>query len=152
MLGDFAKNYSFLCQDAAQGFHWTNEQATLHPTVVYYRLVEGDAIKHVCCVAISNHMNHDAIAVHVFIKRVLSYIKEKTTVKKVFYFSDGAASQHKNKFNFINLVHHVEDFGVPAEWHFLQLLMEKGKGPCDGVGRRRYCKAPSSTSKSAAPY
>ena len=36
VLGDFAENYSFLSQDAAQGFHWTNEQATLHQTIIYY--------------------------------------------------------------------------------------------------------------------
>ena len=24
VLGNFAENYSFLCPDAAQGFHWTN--------------------------------------------------------------------------------------------------------------------------------
>lgn len=132
VLGDFAENYSFLCQDAAQGFHWTNEQATLHSTVIYYRTAEGEAIKHACFVVISNHMKHDAISVHVFMKRMLSYMKEKTEVTKVLYFSDGAASQYKNKSNFINLAHHEEDFGVPGEWHFF--ATSHGKGPCDGVG------------------
>ena len=77
-------------------------------------------------------MNHDAISVHVFMKRVLFYIREKIEVTKVFYFSDGAASQYKNKSNFINFDHHVEDFGFPAEWHFF--ATSNGKGPCDGVG------------------
>ena len=31
---DFAENYSFIVQDAIQGFHWNNSQATLHPFVV----------------------------------------------------------------------------------------------------------------------
>lgn len=34
---DFAENYSFIVQDAAQGFHWDNSQVTLHPFAVYYR-------------------------------------------------------------------------------------------------------------------
>lgn len=34
---DFAENYSFVVQDAVQGFHWNNDQATLHPFCVYYR-------------------------------------------------------------------------------------------------------------------
>ena len=37
---DFAENYSFIVQDAIQGFHWNNSQATLHPFAVYYR--DGD--------------------------------------------------------------------------------------------------------------
>jgi hypothetical protein len=36
-LGDFAENYSFIVKDAAQGFHWENSQATLHPFLAYYR-------------------------------------------------------------------------------------------------------------------
>ena len=30
VVGDFSENYSFVLQDAAQGFHWNNAQATLH--------------------------------------------------------------------------------------------------------------------------
>ena len=38
----FAENYYFLVQyyiqdDAAQGFHWNNSQATIHPFVTYFR-------------------------------------------------------------------------------------------------------------------
>ena len=32
----FVKNYSFSVQVAAQGFHWNNSQATIHPFVIYY--------------------------------------------------------------------------------------------------------------------
>ena len=33
---DFAENYSFVFQDAAQGFHWSNSQATIHPFAAYF--------------------------------------------------------------------------------------------------------------------
>ena len=33
--GDFSENYSFIVQDAVQGFHWTNSMATLHPFVAH---------------------------------------------------------------------------------------------------------------------
>jgi hypothetical protein len=33
---DFSENYSFVIQDAIQGFHWNNSQATVHPFVAYY--------------------------------------------------------------------------------------------------------------------
>jgi len=44
-------------------------------------------------------------------------------LKKVIYFSDGAASQYKNCKNFSNLCYHEKDFGVKAEWHFLRPQM-----------------------------
>ena len=31
VTADFSENYSFVLQDSAQGFHWNNSQATLHP-------------------------------------------------------------------------------------------------------------------------
>ena len=37
ILLDFAENYSFVVQDAVQGFHWENSQATLHPFVAYFQ-------------------------------------------------------------------------------------------------------------------
>ena len=37
VLADFSENYAFILQDAAQGFHWNNAQATIHPFVVYFR-------------------------------------------------------------------------------------------------------------------
>ena len=31
VTADFSENYSFVLQDAVQGFHWNNAQATIHP-------------------------------------------------------------------------------------------------------------------------
>ena len=52
-------------------------------------------------------------------------------IKKIFNFSDGSASQYKNKFNFINLSKHQEDFGISAQWNFF--VTSHGKGACDGI-------------------
>ena len=37
--GDFTKNYSFVVQDEVQGFHWNNLHCTLHPVIVFMRMV-----------------------------------------------------------------------------------------------------------------
>ena len=81
---------------------------------------------------VSDSLVHDTIAVSYFQKRLLSVIKGKVEPKKIFYFSDGAAAQYKNRKNFANLAYHEEDYGVPAEWHFF--ATSHGKGPCDGIG------------------
>jgi len=53
-------------------------------------------------------------------------------LKKIHYFSDGSAAQYKNKFNFVNVSFHDEDFGVQCDWNFF--ATSHGKNSCDGVG------------------
>ena len=62
VICDFSDNYSFVLQDAAQGFHWNNSQATLHPFVAYYK--ESGELQHISFVIISDCLHHDTIAVH----------------------------------------------------------------------------------------
>ncbi|KAF4530231.1 hypothetical protein B566_EDAN018372 [Ephemera danica] len=47
-------------------------------------------------------------------------------------YADGSAAQYKNKFNYLNLTYHAEEFGVPAEWHHFGT--SHGRGVCDAVG------------------
>ena len=112
VLLDFAENYAYVLQDAAQGFHWNNAQATIHPFVCYYR--SDDTLKHISYVIISDCMKHDTVSVHLFQRNLVRFLKDRfdATPSKMIYFSDGAASQYKNRKNFSNLCHHVEDFEV----------------------------------------
>jgi hypothetical protein len=43
VICDFSENYSII-QDEVQGFHWNNDQATLHPFVAYYS--QNEMTKH----------------------------------------------------------------------------------------------------------
>ena len=126
---DFSENYSFVLQDAAQGFHWNNSQSTIHPFVIYF-----NDLSHASFVVISDCLSHDTIAVYLFQKRLISFLTSKLGClpKKIYYFSDGAASQYKNRKNFVNLCLHNHDFGIKAEWHFS--ATSHGKGACDGLG------------------
>lgn len=128
---DFAENYAFVVQEAAPGFHWNNNQATVYPVVFYY--IDDSVLCHKSIVIISDCLKHDTTAVYVFAEKVIEYIKSIcSNVFKIFYVSDGAPQQYKNIKNFINLYHHKHDFDVLAEWHFYATA--HGKGPCDGVG------------------
>ena len=129
---DFAENYSFVCQDAVQGFHWDTSQVTLHPVVVYYKdNCESLSCKSFCMV--SDEREHNAIVVHKFIHVVVDSLKDVLpSLNHIHYFSDGAASQYKNYKNFTNLLHHYTDFSVTADWNFF--ATSHGKSPCDGIG------------------
>lgn len=136
VLLDFAENYSFLVQDAAQGYHWDNSQCTLHPCVIYFRVDQEERIQQTNCASvciISDCLKHDTTAVHTFLSELIPYIHSLSPeITKVFYFSDGSAAQYKNHKNFTNLMKHHEDFGISAEWHFF--ATSHGKSPCDGIG------------------
>ena len=97
VVADFSENYSFVIQDAAQAFHWSNLQSTVHPFVVYYR--HSDRESHISVVVISNCLQHDTVAVYVFQKKLIEFLKPilPFPLQKVIYYSDGAASQYKNR-------------------------------------------------------
>lgn len=131
ILMDFAENYSFIVQDAVQGFHWDNSQATLHPFVVYHKV--EDELQSLSICIISDCLRHDTIAVHTYVTALIKYLK--TIINKIMYiryFSDGSAAQYKNFKNFMNLCHHKTDFHIDAEWNFFGT--SHGKSPCDGIG------------------
>ena len=131
VITDFSENYSCVCQDATQSFHWNKLQATIHPFLAYYRDEQGN-LQHKCYIMISECTKHDTIAVHLFQKNLIQFLTDTFGKKpsKIIYVSDGCAAQYKNRKNFINLCHHMEDFGVPAEWHFF--ATSHGKSAADG--------------------
>lgn len=131
VIADFAENFSFIIQDEIQSFHWVNTQATVHPFVLYFK--EDGKLKHKCICILSDHLKHDTAVFYCFQQILTHHIKEvHPNIKKLLYFTDGAASQYKNKKNFANLCNHKKDFDLDAEWHFFG--SSHGKNACDGVG------------------
>lgn len=78
---DFSENYSFFVQDAIQSHHWSNDQATLHPYVIYYK-VNGE-MKHENFVVISEKVSHDASSVHLFNTQLIEFLKTKFSADKI---------------------------------------------------------------------
>ena len=85
VIADFAENYSFILQDAAQGFHWSNDQVTLYPFVCYYR--KGTELEHINLV-ISDCLKYDTVAVHLFQRNLVKMLKNKINfdIKKLIHF------------------------------------------------------------------
>jgi hypothetical protein len=105
VLGDFSENYSFIIQDAVQGFHWNNQQATIHPFVSYFKNSKN-GLENLCFEIISECLYHDTVTKYTFQKHLIEFLKENVpNISKLYYFSDGASAQYKNKNNFINLCH-----------------------------------------------
>lgn len=111
-----------------------NSQATIHPMVVYSTPTgPSDALRVQSYVMILDCLDHTTAAVATFQQLLLNELKsELPLLKRVHYFSDGAASQYKNRKNFASLCHHKEDFNLDATWHFF--ATSHGKSACDGIG------------------
>lgn len=127
---DFAENYAFIVQESVQAFHYNNDQATLLPMVIYY--CENGKSKHCSFVGVSDCLKHDYVSVYMFQEQLIFFMKQKFgQVQKIYYFSDGAPQQFKNRNAFTNLCYHMEDFHITAESNFFATA--HGKGPCDGL-------------------
>ena len=120
----------FVIQNSAQTFHWNNDQATIFTIVIHYQ--EINELKHLSVAVISDCLSHDTIAVYEFQKIIINCLKKNFQPKKVINFTDGTVQHFKNKYNFINLLHHETDSGIPDECHFH--ASAHGIGSCGGIG------------------
>ncbi|GAB1865911.1 hypothetical protein CAJAP_06990 [Camponotus japonicus] len=128
---DFAENFKYVVQDAAQAVHFNNDQCSICTVVYYYK--EKSELLHKSLVFLSDCTKHDTAAVYTVQTLLLPHIEENVkNVKKIVYVSDGAKQHFKNRFQMVNLVNHASDFGIPAEWHCHATA--HGKSTCDGVG------------------
>ena len=71
-LCDLAENFAFVSQDKNQSYHWTQNQATVHPIVIYYI---ADMIMHKSFCCIYNGLHHDTAMFYYIQKMFLTYIK-----------------------------------------------------------------------------
>jgi hypothetical protein len=130
---DFSENYAFMVQDAIQGFHWNNSQATVHPFVADYIDPEDNQLKYLNFIVISDCLDHNVVTFHAFQKKFIEFLKSKVpSAKKIIYLTDGPTSQYKNRFNVVNMCDHFDDFGLEVEWIFSATA--HGKGRCDAMG------------------
>jgi len=131
MKCDFAENYAYVVQDAAQAFHYNNDQCTVFTVLFYYR--SGKKMEHYSIILLSDCTTHDAAAMYMMQQMVIPEIKKvRPKVNKIIYITDGAKQHFKNRFKMIHLINHKVDFDIEAEWHFHATA--HGKGSWDGLG------------------
>lgn len=129
---DFAENYCVTTQDEIQSAYFGKKYITVHPFSVYGR-VNGEIV-HESLATIAESLQHNTAAVALFQDKFIDFVRNwyPNDVKKIYYFSDGAAAQYKNKSNFSNLAKHFNRYQIEAEWHFYASC--HGKSTCDGIG------------------
>ena len=130
---DFAENYTCFQQDEVQAAHWSQDQVTLFPVVIWTKTEENKIITS-SHVIVSDDHSHEKNSVAVFMDTVLrTFVKEKyPNVKVVHIFSDGPSSQFKNKYIVQLLQSFQTKLGGRILWHYF--ATSHGKGAVDGIG------------------
>ena len=107
-------------------------QGKFHPFIFYFRSTDRELQHHSFC-CFSDGPKYTTITVYALLKVLIHALKNACPrLVKLHYISDGCAGQHKNKFNFLNPLHHEQDFHIKAEWHFF--ATSHCKNACNGIG------------------
>ena len=109
----FSENFQLKHQREVMAACWSNEMVILFTAVVYYR-TDDVGLNHQSYVVVSDELSHDKASVYAFNNAILERAKEVTPVREVHYWSDGAGSQFKNRYNLSSLLYHQEDFNCKA--------------------------------------
>ena len=128
---DFSENFQLKHQREIMESHWSNESVTVFTAVVYYKDDNKD-LQHLSYALISDELSHDKRSVYVFNKALLDAVSREMSFKQMHYWSDGAGSPFKNRFNLACVLYHPLDYETQATWSFFETA--HGKGAVDGVG------------------
>ena len=78
-------------------------------------------------------ITHDKFVVDAALKIILNHVNSVlSNVKEINCFSDGAASQFKQRFHFRNLIQVANQYNIINSWNFF--ATSHGKGVVDGIG------------------
>ncbi|KAL7861848.1 hypothetical protein SRHO_G00132890 [Serrasalmus rhombeus] len=111
-------------------FGGSHQQATLHTGVLYIKAEQP--IIPFC--SISPSRQHDPPAIWAHLSPILTQLRERCPgVTRLHFFSDGPATQYKQKANFYMLSTEPFKMGFKeTSWHFFEA--SHGKGAPDGIG------------------
>lgn len=130
---DFSENFSFVIQDEVKGYHWNQQQCTIHPFVIYFRSTENGPVENQTFTIIAESLKHDFCSVWQFQLKLFEFLKEKLpNINRLYFFSDGAGGEYKNRKNFFNIGKIKSNFGYDVTWEFFG--SHHGKNSCDAVG------------------
>ena len=114
-------------QDAIQSAHWSNKAISIFTA-------------HAWCSPLnfsfalpSNNISHNKYAVDTCLDFIIQELKQYLPdLKSIVFFSDGAASQFKQRFLFRNLTRFSIDYHLNLSWNFF--ATSHGKGVVDAIG------------------
>ena len=122
VLVDFSENFTLHDQGEIQSAYWDQEQLTLFTISVSSKGMQTSIT------FVSDDLDHDDIAVFVFMNDLFILVKERFNVDVIDAFSDGAPSQFKNQYIFNALTYfHSKCNLANLTWNFFATSHGKGR-------------------------
>ena len=106
IIQDFSRNRDVFYQFEIKSSYWTRKQISMHPSVIYFKDVDGSIAQRMVLTHLSDITNHDAHIVHYITIDCIQHLINKfpdTEFKEVIIWSDGCSSQYKGKHSFYYL-------------------------------------------------
>lgn len=127
---DYAENYTLQDQDQIQSAHWSKKQISIFTAYTWMGGSGGDGYSFGF---VSNSKKHDKFSVITCLEIL---VHEITTlmpdVDQIIFFSDGAASQFKNRYIIQYLTNIMDKFDINFSWNYFS--SSHGKGVVDSIG------------------
>ncbi|KAK3800006.1 hypothetical protein RRG08_035605 [Elysia crispata] len=126
IVADFAENHTCRHQREVASAHWSYNQVTVHPVVVYQRCPQCNAKITAYHVFVSDDLIHDSN----FVFHVLHNVMSETSASKYVIFSDNCSVQYKSKLPF----HHMSKLANSFQFERCYFGERHGKRECDLCG------------------
>ena len=125
---DFSENATITAQREIQAAHWCHAQVTIFTAHAWINEEMNLSI-----VIVSDDLNHTKYSVYTYMQFIFICLKEKyVSIETIAIFSDGAASQFKQRYLFSNLHSWEMEHDIKLSWNFF--ATSHGKGVVDGIG------------------
>ncbi|CAF1383212.1 unnamed protein product [Adineta ricciae] len=127
---DYAENYTLQDQDQIQSAQWSKKQVSLFTAYAWFggSGEEGHSFSFV-----SNSTTHDKFTVitclEILVEEIVSMVPD---VDQILFFSDGAASQFKNRYVVQHLTTMLNKLDIDITWNYF--ASSHGKGVVDSIG------------------
>ncbi|CAF1545908.1 unnamed protein product, partial [Didymodactylos carnosus] len=124
---DFSANWEMKEQDETQSGYWNSKSLSVFTAYVWSES-GGVAFS-----LPSQDLTHDKFVVNSALELIINHVKTLfPDLEEVDFFSDGAASQFKQRFHFRNIIQLASNFKIHLRWHFF--ATSHGKGTVDAIG------------------
>ncbi|KAJ8033178.1 39S ribosomal protein L13, mitochondrial [Holothuria leucospilota] len=121
---DFSENFTCVAQDEIQSAHWNQRQVSLFTAALWH---SGSLHSHIL---VSDNLTHSKDTITAYMDVLLGYLPD--SVSSISIWSDGPASQFKNRYMAASLHPLGKAHKIDIEWNFF--ATSHGKGPVDGIG------------------
>ncbi|CAF3317809.1 unnamed protein product [Rotaria sp. Silwood2] len=124
---DYAENFVMDHQDAIQLAHWSTRTLSIFTAHAWC------GASNFSFALVSDNVTHDKYCIHVCLNYIISELKQYLpNLEEITFFSDGAASQFKQRYLFQNLTRMMMEHDLKLSWNFF--ATSHGKGVVDAIG------------------